>query len=394
MSSKKDLDALLQRFVDGGLPGAALSVCRGGETLYENFVGYRDLAHTKPLTPDTMFRIHSITKAFTALCGMMEYERGAFLMDDPVSAYLPEYKNLKLSVKQADGSWTVEEAKEPMQIRHLFNMRVGHYAFDDSPTARGLKEIHDRLGGSKFLSGYTLGTEIRALAEVPMLFEPGTHWQYGYGIDILGVVVEATSGMSLGRYMQEKIFTPLGMTNTGFRFQPGWQDRLAECVRHLPDGSVEHCEDLLGDPLDTMYREDGVYEAADAGLLSTLHDLQTFSCMLANRGSWNGERIIGRKTIDMMRQNLLDDALMKEFLAGVPEMVGYGYGYGGRTLTKAGTALCNGSEGEFGWLGAAGAWMMADPAENLSAAFMIQDMLPNSKDYNDKLRAAINGLLD
>ena len=394
MSAKKDLDSLLQSFVNRGVPGAALSVCRGGETLYESYCGHRDLAKTHAMTPDTLFRIHSITKAFSALCGMMEYERGAFLMDDPVYEYLPEYKHLTISVRQEDGSWRVEEAKEPMRISHLFNMRVGHYSFGDNPTANAMKEVHIKLGGSKFQSDYTLGTEIRAIAEIPMLFEPGTHWQYGYGIDIMAVVVEVTSGMSLGQYMQEKIFDPLSLKDTGFRFRPGWRERMAVCIRHLPDGSVEHCEDLLGDPLDTMYREDCKYEAADAGLISTLHDLQVFSAMLANRGSLNGERIIGRKTIDMMRQNLLDDTLLKEFVGFMPEMDGYGYGYGVRTLMERGTALSNGSVGEFGWMGAAGAWMMADPAENLSAAFMIQDMLPNSKYYNSRLRTAINGLVD
>ena len=394
MSAKKDLDALLQSFVDRGVPGAALSVCRGGETLYEGYCGYRDMAKTQVLTSDTLFRIHSITKAFSAFCGMMEYERGAFLMDDPVSEYLPEYKHLLVSVKQPDGTYRVEEAKKPMLMRHLFNMRVGHYSFGDDPTAKAMTEVHERLGGSKFVAGYSLAEEVRALAEVPMLFEPGTHWQYGYGIDIMAVVVEVTSGMPLSRFMQEKIFDPLGMKDTGFRFRPGWRERMAECVRHKPDGTVEHCEDLLGDPLDTMYREDGRYEAADAGLISTLHDLQLFSAMLAHRGKLNGERLIGRKTIDMMRQNLLDDELMKEFIGNMPEMKGYGYGYGVRTLLEEGAALCNGSVGEFGWLGAAGAWMMADPAENLSAAFMIQDMLPDSQYYNDRLRAAINGLVD
>ncbi len=392
MSGKKDLDNLLRTFIDRGLPGAALSVCKDGEIIYESFCGYRDTDKTKPLTEDTLFRIHSITKVYSALCGMMEYERGAFLMDDPVSEYLPEYKNLLVSIPQEDGTFRVEEAKEPMLIRHLFNMRVGHYSFGDNPTANAMKEIHEKLGGSKFLSKYSLREEIRALAEVPMLFEPGSHFQYGYGIDIMAVIVEITSGMSLGEYMSKKIFEPLGMENTGFRFRPGWEERLAGCVRHNPDGSVSSCNDLLGDPLDTMYAPDGKYEAADAGLLSTLGDLQTFSAMLAGGGAYRGERIIGRKTLDMMRSNLLDEALLKEFTTAMPDMEGYGYGYGVRTMLPKGTALIGGSVGEFGWLGAAGAWMMADPSENLSAAFMIQDMLPNSKYYNNRLKAAIYGL--
>ena len=394
MSARKDLDLLLERFVsDRNLPGAALSVCRGEETIYEGYVGHQDIARTKPLTENTLFRIHSITKAVSALCGMMQYERGAFLMDDPVYEYLPEYRDLNVCVRSPDGMLSVEKSKVPMLLRDAFNMRVGFYAHDGSPTETGLRDIHERLGGSKFQSDYDLHTEISALAEVPMLFEPGTHWQYGYGIDIMAVVVEVTSGMSLGRYMQENIFDPLGMKDTGFRFRPGWRERMAECVRHLPDGSVEPCGDLLGDPLDSMYRDGAVYEAADAGLISSLRDLQVFSAMLACGGTWKGERIIGRKTIDMMRQNLLNAELRKEFHTAMPEMEGYGYGYGVRTLVNPIAAKCNGSVGEFGWLGAAGAWMMADPAEQLSAAFMIQDMLPDSKYYNNRLRAAINGLV-
>ena len=391
MSTVKDLDRLLQKYVDRGLPGAALSVMRGEELLYENYIGCRDIARTKPLTPDTLFRIHSITKAVSSLCGMMEYERGSFLMDDPVSEYIPEYKHMLLSVRQPDGSWTVEEAKEPMLMKHVFNMNVGFYDFGDSPTAKGLKEVHDKLGGSKFQAGYSLAEEIRALAEVPMLFEPGSQWQYGYGIDIMAVVVEVVSGMRLGDYKQKNIFDPLGMKDTGFRFRPGWRERMEECVKRLPDGSYAPCGDLLGDPLDSMYREDAAYEAADAGLISTLRDLQIFSAMLAQSGTWKGEKIIGRKTVDMMRQNLLTAEMLKVFQVG--EMKGYGYGYGVRTLMDPAAGLCSGSVGEFGWEGAAGAWMMADPAEKLSAAFMIQDMLPDAKFYNDRLRAVINGLL-
>ena len=393
MSTVKDLDRLLHTYIDRGVPGVAYSVYRGEEPLYEGYFGHRDMAKTQPLTPDTLFRIHSITKAVSALCGMMEFERGAFLMDDPVYEYIPEYRNMKLSVKQPDGSWTVEDAKEPMLMKHLFNMNVGFYSFGDDPTAKGLKDCHDRLGGSKFQADYSLAEEIRALAEVPMLFEPGSHWQYGYGIDIMAVVVEVTSGMPLGRYMKERIFDPLGMKDTGFRFRPGWRERMAECVVHRPDGTVEHCDDLLGDPLDSMYRETAAYEAADAGLISTLSDLQVFSAMLACGGSWKGEKIVGRKTIDLMRTNLLTEAMLKEFVGTMPEMQGYGYGYGVRTYMDPAAGLCSGSVGEFGWLGAAGAWMMADPEEKLSAVLMLQDMLPDSKYYNNRLRAVTYGLV-
>ncbi len=157
MSTAKDLDRLLKKYVDRGLPGAALSVMKGEELLYEGYVGHRDIARTVPLKPDTLFRIHSITKAFSALCGMMEYERGSFLMDDPVSEYIPEYRHMLLSAKQPDGSWAVEEAKAPMLMKHVFNMNVGFYDFGDSPTARGLKEVHDKLGGQRVPGGVLPG---------------------------------------------------------------------------------------------------------------------------------------------------------------------------------------------------------------------------------------------
>ena len=157
MSAEKDLDALLRHFIDRGVPGAALAVYRGEEPLYEAYHGFRDMAQTAPMDPETLFRVHSVTKAVSALCGMMEYERGAFLMDDPVYEYLPEYRHLKLSVKQPDGTWTVEDAKEPMLMKHLFNMNVGFYAHDGSPTEKGLAECHRKLGGSKFQAGYSLG---------------------------------------------------------------------------------------------------------------------------------------------------------------------------------------------------------------------------------------------
>ncbi|MBQ6603623.1 MAG: beta-lactamase family protein [Eubacterium sp.] len=394
MSTVKDLDNLLERFVrEKHLPGASLSVCQGENLLYENCIGSRDMAGTVPMDTDTLFRIHSVTKPMTSLCGMLQYERGVFLMDDPVYEYLPEYRNIKISVRKDDGTWAVEDAKETLLIRHLFNMNVGYYAYDDSPTAIGMREVHERLGGSKMQSNYSQREEIRAMAEIPMLFEPGTRWQYDYGLNILSSVIEESSGMSLGEFMKKNIFEPLGMKDTGFRFRPGWRERMAECVQQLPDGGVKHCDDVLGDPLDSMYREEAVYEAADAGLISNLRDVQAFAGMLANGGIWKGERIIGRKTLDMMRHNLQTKEMMETFHTMMTDMKGYGYGYGVRTMVDPVSGLTNSSVGEFGWVGAAGPWMMADPSEKLSASFMIQDMLPDGRYYHHRLRAVINGLL-
>jgi len=392
MSNGKHLDTLMQKFLDRGLPGASLSVTHKGNTIYEGYFGTQDLAGTKPLTGDTLFRLYSMTKPISAVCGMQQHERGVFLMDDPVYEYLPEYRHMQLSVKNADGSWHTEEAKQPILMRHLFNMNVGFYAFDGSPTQFGLQEMQKRLGGSKFQANYDHVTEIRALAEVPMQFEVGTHWQYGYGLDIMAAVVEVTSGMSLGQFMQQNLFDPLGMTETGYRFRPGWQERMVECIQRQKDGSIGLCTECLGDPLDSCHRPDAVYESASSGLISTLSDYQKFCTMLANGGVYGKERIIGRKTIDLMRQNLLTESMMKEFTN--PSTNGYGYGYGVRTLVNPTAAHCGGSVGEFGWCGAAGTWMAVDPAEQLSVVFMMQEMFPNERYFQHRLRAAVNGLLN
>ncbi len=393
MATKRDLDNLLQWLMnEQQLPGIALSVYQGAEKLYEGSFGYQDMARTIPMTPDTMFRTHSMTKPVTALAGLILLERGVFILDDPVSNFLPEFKNLKLSVQQPDGSWTVEESKEPMLMRHLFNMNVGFFDFSGSPTQFALDKMHDDLGGSKFLSKYSLLTEIRALADVPMLFEPGSRWQYGYGLDILGGVIEAVSGMGLGDFMKENIFDPLEMHDTGHFYKPGWQERMMDCVEHLPDGSVRFCEIFFGDPIDEMHRADGKYQCGSCGLISTLRDYQKLCCMLANGGTWQGGHVIGRKTIDLMRSNLLLEQHIKDFEAQ-EFMRGYGYGCGVRTLVDPAKAMCSCSVGEFGWVGAAGSWMLVDPAENLSAVFVIQDLNADARYYHDRIRNAVNGLL-
>lgn len=393
MATSKDLDNLLKRFVDEReLPGVSMSVYQGTEKLYEEYFGYQDMDRKIPLSPDAMFRVYSMTKPISALCGMIMYERGAFLMDDPVSEYLPEYKNLKVSVKKDDGTWDVEDSKVPMLMKHLFTMNVGFYAHDGSPTDLGMGEMLKKLGGSKFQANYTHLTEIKTLPMIPMLFEPGEHFQYGYGLDIMAGVVEEISGKSLGTFMKDNIFDPLEMNHTGHFFKPGWKENVMDCViRNKQDGTVTKCDSILGDPLDSCHRPDAVYESASAGLLSTLNDYQIFCNMLANGGTWNGEQIIGRKTLAMMNQNMLNEKTQNEFENFGPYK-GYSWGYGVRTLVDPGRALNNGSVGEFGWQGAAGSWMMVDPAEKLSCVFVMQEMMPDEHFYHHRIRAVVNGL--
>lgn len=391
MATFKDLEDLMKRLLALDPPGVAISVARHGGVLYEGYFGTMDLAGTRPIAPDTLYRLYSMTKPIAALCGMLQYERGVFLMDDPVSEYLPEYKRMKIRVKKDDGTWDVEDAKQPILMKHLFNMAVGFNARDDSPTAIAMKRVHDELGGSKFCGKYDHLTEMRAIAQVPMTFEPGTHWQYGYGLDIMAAVVEATSGLSLGQFMQKNIFSPLEMHDTGYRFREGWQERMAECVGRDKDGNIVPRTASMDGPWDIAHMPGGIYEGAAMGLISTLGDYQKFTQMLANGGELNGVRIVGRKTIDLMRQNLLNDVQLKEFQN--PVLAGYGYGYGVRTMLDRTAGHTNGSLGEFGWAGAAGTWMSADPEEGLSIVFMQQVMPSDEHYFQHRIRAVVNGCI-
>jgi len=391
MSVKNDLDRLMERYVTMDPHGAALSVTHKGETIFEGYYGFSDFARTKPVTPDTLYRLYSMTKPIAALCGMIQFERGVFLMDDPLYEYLPEFRHMYVRVKKEDGTWDVEEAKKPILMKNLFNMAVGFNARDDSPTAVAMKKLREDLGGSKFSGKYDHLTEMRALAKVPMTFEPGEHWQYGYGLDLMTAVVEATSGLTLGQFMQKNIFDPLEMKETAYRFRNGWQERLMECAGKDAEGKMVRREKSIDGSIDTGHMPDQIYEGAATGLLSTLRDYQKFNTMLAMGGTLGDVKIVGRKTIDLMRTNLLTETQMKDFAN--PNLNGYGYGYGVRTLLDPGAANSNGTVGEFGWAGAAGTWMIADPGEQFSLVFMQQVMPSDERWYQHRLRSVAYGLL-
>jgi len=397
MSNFKDLENLMNKYITMDPQGVAISVAKKGEVLYENYFGYSDFEQTKPVTKDTMYRLYSMTKPISALCGMIQFERGVFLLDDPVSDYLPEYKNLKIRVKRDDGTWDVEDYHKPLLIKHAYSMAVGFNAKDDSPTAKEMKRIHDELGGTKFCGKYDHLTEMKAIAQVPMIFEPGTHYQYGYGLDIIAAIVEATSNMTLGEFMQKNIFDPLEMKDTGYFFKKDWESRLMDAVCKDKEGKRTKVEVTLDGPINICHQSNQIYTSAQTGLVSTIGDYQKFTSMLALGGTYKRVRIVGSKTIDMMRRNLLNDTQLADFRNfHSPNLNGYGYGLGVRTLMDPKEASTNASIGEFGWTGAAGTWMAVDPAEELSVVFMQQVMPslpPMERYYQQRIKNLIYGLI-
>jgi len=387
MADFKDLDLLLKEFVKKGPAGCACAVAKEGKILYEGYFGYADLEEKRPVDADTVFRLYSMTKVIICTAAMILFERGKFLLNEPVYEYLPEYRDTQVFVTRPDGSVDVMKAKTPILIKHAFTMSCGlPYAHVDSPTGREMARVMEEL--RQKYGKYDIVTEAKAMGSVPVAFEPGTHWLYGYGHDIVAALIQVISGKTVGEFLQEELFDPLGMEDTGYRYRNGIEKRMAACYRRDESGNMEKTSTFF----DIYHEPDAIYEAGGAGLYSTVRDYLKFSQMLANGGVYNGKRIIGRKTIDLMRQNHLNEVQLKEFTNSY--LAGYGYGLGVRTLMSKAEGHSNGSIGEFGWTGMLGTYVSIDPEEKLSFVYMHQ-MIPNLEEYHHlRVRAVVNGCLE
>lgn len=383
------LDQLLAQFTEDMLPGCALVVSRHGEVIYEGYYGWANLERRKPIAPDTVYRIFSMTKVVVCTAALMLYERGKFLLHDPLAEYIPEYGRPLVARTKPDGSVELEPAQNPILIQHLFCMSSGlPYHFGESESERQMRRVLDELEQTHGV--YDIQTEVKAMAAVPLAFEPGTSWMYGYSHDVLGALIEVVSGKTLGRFLQEEIFEPLGMKDTGYRFRGDIADRMASVYQRTEDGRLEEVPGAL----DQHHQPGAKRESGGVGLYSTARDYTAFTQMLASGGRLNGETIIGRKTIELMRRNHLSDEQMRAYTHANGHRNGYGYGLGVRTLIDPAEGGINGSIGEFGWGGAAGTWMAADPVEDMSIVYM-QQMFPSIHDryVHPRVRNAVNACM-
>ncbi|MFC0212243.1 serine hydrolase domain-containing protein [Paenibacillus chartarius] len=396
METMNRLTPLLKSFVEKGPAGCACKVVRRGETLYEGCFGSADLELNQPIAADTIYRIYSLTKVVTCTAALMLYERGHFLLNDPLEEYLPEFKDPRVYKRNANGEWTVSAASSSIRIKHLFSMTSGlTYGLmpgikiqeDFLETARETGKLMDDVA-RRAAGGEKIGMRefSKALASIPLAFEPGAHRQYGLSHDILGVLIEVITGKTLGRFLHDEIFDPLGMKDTFFRIPDDKKDRLCSLYNRSDDGSLTKNTNM-----DANFQPDAVMEMGGGGLLSTLGDYSRFAQMLASGGEWGGVRILSANTIRLMASNHLGPAQMADF--DIPIFAGYGYGLGVRVMLDPAAGGSNGSVGEFGWSGAAGTYVLIDPKEQLSAVYM-QQMFPNFETvHHPRLRAVIYGAL-
>ncbi|MBP3951631.1 serine hydrolase domain-containing protein [Bacillus suaedae] len=382
MQSFQHLQPLLKRFVEKGPVGNSLAVMHKGKTVFEEYVGYADKELQTKMEKDTIFRIYSMTKVVTCVAALMLYERGLFLLNDPVEEYLPEFKNPTVYRGKDLGEVDVTPASGSIKIKDLFMMTSGlTYPGDGNATERHIAKLSEEMNKDQS-EKLTTRKLSQLLATIPLAFDPGTRWHYGFSHDVLGALIEVLSGKSFGTFLEEEIFKPLGMEDTSFNLSEAKKHRIASMYTRDDDGRL-----IKDTNMDDVFLPS--FESGGAGLLSTLGDYSRFAHMLASGGEYNGNRIIGSKTIQLMATNHLSPEQMHYF--NWDYLKGYGYGLGVRTMIDPAEGGINGSIGEFGWSGMAGTWVLIDPKENLSAVYM-QQMLPNLEAFHQpRLRSVIYG---
>lgn len=384
MRSLEKLHPLLESFVEKGPAGCACSVTYQGETRFEDYVGLADLESEKPITADTIYRIYSMSKVVTCVAALMLYERGSFLLNDPLEEYLPEFKNPQVYRMTEKGEKYITSATRPITIKDLFTMTSGlTYEGNGSETEREVKQAMQLLRKDNTINVRKLSA---ALAKIPLAFDPGTEWRYGLSHDVLGALIEVLSGKTFGDFLKEEIFQPLSMNDTFFKIPEEKKHRLSSLYLRNEEGLL-----LKSTKMDVQYQPGTLFESGGAGLLSTLNDYSRFAHMLANGGELDGVRILGRKTVGLMSANHLTADQLSFY--NWDYLAGYGYGLGVRIMMSPPAGGSNSSIGEFGWSGLAGTWVLIDPKEKLSAVYM-QQMMPNLEAFHQpRLRNVIYGCL-
>lgn len=352
------IDSVMQQYFDEGKIGGVVTfVMRDGMVAHHKAFGMIDVEEGRPMTPDAMFRIASMSKPITATAVMMLYEQGRFLLNDPISKYIPEFAHPQVLVRSEDGTTTTEPARREITIRHLLNHTSG-LTYDDgllgpyyreAGIANGLRPTDD-----------TIEQMVKKLAKLPLISHPGEEMHYGLSMDVLGYFVEVLSGQDFNTFCQENIFKPLQMNDTCFVLPQDKLPRLARMYRMTPQG-------LSPEGTDPAFLTTQPFFSGGAGLISTASDYARFARMILHGGQFNGVRILGRKTVELMTSNSIGD-LYAPFRYNTGDKMGYGFGI----RTERGEFDELESLGMIGWDGAFFTRFWIDPQENLIAVFMAQ----------------------
>jgi len=384
---------LRERYVEPGkIPGCTTLVARAGRVAYFDVQGQRDLERQRPLTPDTIFRIYSMSKPITSVALMSLWEEARFLLDDPVDKIIPSWKNLRVFEQGNHPHFLTRRPERAMTIRDLLTHTSGlTYGFMERSN---VDAAYRKLGfGRTNERGEDLQTMIDHLAELPLEFSPGTRWNYSVSTDVCGYLVEQLSGMRLDDFLRERIFEPLGMSDTSFEIDEARLDRFAANYARTRRRTL-HLED---DPQHSSYLNVS-FLSGGGGLVSTAADYLRFCEMLRCGGELDGQRILGRRTIETMTRNHLPEGrdLTQMALGRFAEtpFAGTGFGLGFSVILDPTLGVGVGSVGEYAWGGAASTIFWIDPREDLIVIFMTQLMPSTTFNFRGQLKQLVYSALE
>jgi len=373
----KRLEAATKQNIDDGLmPGAVMLVARHGKVAWVSVQGKRAPDSDDPMKFDSIFRIYSMTKPITSIALMQLVEEGKLQVNDPVAKFLPEIGNMKVGTEVAgpdgkpvlrlsdpDRAMTVQDL-----LRHTSGLTYGN---------RGTSLVHQAYINAK-IGDRTVTVEEMAhrLSALPLLFQPGARWEYSVAVDVQGRLIEVLTGKKLGDALAERVLQPLGMVDSGF------QVPAAKLARAAQPGQKPN-----GPPMTPRFKvDDGAkYESGGGGMLSTTEDYLRFTLALANGGAFQGQRIIGKKTLEFMTADHVGNR------PGRPD--GFGFGLGFEVHTRLGDSAIEGSVGEYGWSGAAGTTFWVDPKEELLAIYMVQASEGDTRFLRTQFRTMVQAAL-
>lgn len=372
----------------GFVSGANCMVWQGGQEQCYYEAGMRDLAAGLPMTRDTIFRLYSMTKPVTAAAAMILLEEGKIDLYDPVSDYLPGFRDQKV---MANGVLT--PVKRPVVIRDLLNMTSGlTYPGEGCPTEfhtnQLMEEVITRMASPQALSTCEI---MNRLGKIPLAFQPGEKWQYGMSADVLGAVIEVVSGMRFGDFLRQRIFEPLSMNDTGFFVPREKQDRLAKVYQDNGTGLEEFHFPHLG--ISNIMKMPPAFESGGAGLVSTIDDYARFAQMLLQKGSLGNATLLSPQTVDFMSHAHLSPAL-DPYVWQWESLSGCSYANFMRIMKDPGAAISISRAGEFGWDGWLGAYMTVDPADDMTFLLMYQKTDTGTTAYTRKIRNVVFSALD
>jgi CubicO group peptidase (beta-lactamase class C family) len=386
----------------GKLPGVLTAVSRRGRLASLECRGQRDVERAAPLEADTIFRIYSMTKPIVSVALMTLYEEGAFQLSDPVSRFIPSFADLRVWSDGNHNAFRTRMPEREMTVRDLLTHTSGlSYGFmynhpvDALYRRRGVERAN-ALAPSEHPSPSTTTAElVERLADIPLLFSPGTRWSYSVATDVCGRLVEVIAGRSLDRFLAERLFKPLGMVDTGFSVPETSAHRLAANYAVTP-GAPLH---LVDDPATSDYLRPATFLSGGGGLVSTAADYLRFCHMLLNKGELDGARVLGRKTVEYMTTNHLQDGLdiaaMGQPIFGNTIFDGIGFGLGFAVVLDPVRAQVVNTPGSYNWGGAASTVFWVDPREELVVLLLTQLMPSATYPIRQQLQAlAYQALID